>query len=611
MGKTMRTILKWLLRLIVLVLVLGGAFFVHVWYFKPYSVDWFYGRVFAQFAAQSPEMLSSMRILPPWADFYSSKLDDASPTHEAEMAALVSGHVDTLHRYDRNALDREGQLSYDVLDYFLTIQVEGDQFRDHDFPINQMFGVQSSLPNFMTQTHQVNNKHDADAYIARLDLFPQKFAQVLEGLKLRESMKVIPPKFTVDEVLEQMKAFIATPAKQHMLYVSFKEKLDKVAPDAIAQADRDALLGRVEASIDHSVYPAYRSLIDYFTALQPKAQRNDGAWSLPDGDAYYAWCVRMHTTTDMTPEQVHTLGLAEVARVTTEMDAILKDKGLADGPIGPRVQQLAHAPDATFPNTPEGKAAMLKQYQAILDEVNAGLGDAFHVRPKLGVQVKAVPEFAEKTAPGAYYEPGSFDGTRPGTFFANMRNTEENPKFAMRTLAYHEGIPGHHFQISIAQELQNVPFFRRVLPFTAYAEGWALYSERLAWELGFEKDPLDNLGRLRDEMMRAVRLVVDSGIHYKHWTREAAITYMMDNTGMSQTDVTAEIERYFVDPGQALAYKAGMLKILELREKAKQALGPKFVLSEFHDQVLIHGSLPLALLQRVIDDWIAQKQSAN
>ncbi len=603
----MRTVLKWLLRLFVLSLVLGGAFFVHVWYFKPYSIDWFYARVFGQVALQSPELLSNMRILPPWADFYSDKFDDASPRHEAEMASMTRGDVEMLHRYDRGALDRDGQLSYDVLDYFLSMQVEGDRFRDHDFPVNQMFGVQSSLPNFMAETHQVNNRHDADAYIARLDLFPTKFAQVIEGLKLRESMGVLPPKFTVDEVLAQMKGFIAPPAKQQMLYVSFKEKLGKIAPDALSQADRDRLLAGVEASIDRSVYPAYRTLIEYFTALQPKAQRNEGAWSLPDGDAYYAWCVRMHTTTDMTPEQVHTLGLAEVARVTTEMDAILKDKGLADGTIGPRVQQLAHAPDATFPNTPVGKAAMLKEYQAILDEVNAGLGDAFNVRPKLGVQVKAVPAFAEKTAPGAYYEGGSFDGTRPGTFFANMRDTNETPKFAMRTLAYHEGIPGHHFQISIAQELKNVPFFRRVLPFTAYAEGWALYAERLAWELGFEKDPLDNLGRLRDEMMRAVRLVVDSGIHYKHWTREQAIAYMMDNTGMAESDVTSEIERYFVQPGQALAYKAGMLKILELREKAKQALGPKFVLSEFHDQVLIHGSLPLALLQRVIDDWIASK----
>ena len=605
MGK----LLKWLLRLVVLVIVLAAAFFVHVWYFKPAKIDWFYDRVFAQFALHSPEMLSSMRILPPWLDFYSGKLDDASPAHAVQMSDRIRRDAEILHRYDRNALDREGQLSYDVLDYFLSIQVEGDRFRDHDFPVNQMFGVQSSLPNFMAQTHQVNNKHDADAYITRLDLFPDKFAQVIDGLKEREAKNILPPQFTVEEVLTQMQGFIAKPAHENMLYTSFKEKLGKIPAGNIDQTTRDALLARVEASIDHSVYPAYRQLIDYFTTLRPNAQGNYGAWHLPDGDAYYAWRVRQHTTTEMTPEQVHTLGLAEVARISTDMDAILKDKGLSEGSIGARVQQLAHAPESTFPNTPEGKAAMLKRYQVILDEVNAGLDEAFDVRPKLGVEVKAIPEFAEKTAPGAYYEPGSFDGTRPGAFYANMRDTAETPKWAMRTLAYHEGIPGHHFQISIAQELKGVPFFRRVLPFTAYAEGWALYAERLAWELGFEKDSLDNLGRLRDEMMRAVRLVVDSGIHYKHWTREQAIQYMMENTGMAESDVTAEIERYFVAPGQALAYKAGMLKILELREKAKQALGPAFKLSEFHDQVLTRGSLPLALLERVIDDWIKTKQT--
>ena len=240
------------------------------------------------------------------------------------------------------------------------------------------------------------------------------------------------------------------------------------------------------------------------------------------------------------------------------------------------MRQLAADPAQTFPNTAEGKQAMLARYKALLDEVTRAWATAFDVRPRLGMEVKPVPEFAEATAPAAYYQPGAFDGSRPGVFYANMRNTTETPKFAMPTLAYHEGIPGHHFQIAIAQELEHLPFFRRILGFTAYAEGWALYAERLAWELGFEKDPLDNLGRLRDEMMRSVRLVVDTGIHSERWTREQAIAYMMDNTGMSEPDVEAEVERYFVDPGQALAYKAGMLEILALREKARVALGPRF-----------------------------------
>jgi uncharacterized protein (DUF885 family) len=605
----MKTTLKWLLRLLLLAVVAGAAFFVHVWYFKPYRIDWFYGRTFAQFALDSPELLSNLRVLPSWADFYSDKLDDASLAHEQKVAAMLRDDHAVLLSYDRGALDRRGQLSYDVLEYFLRIQVEGDKYRDYDFPINQMSGVQSSLPSFMAQQHQVTNAGEAKAYIARLDKFPQKFDQILEGLRLRESRNLLPPQFLVEDVLRQMDAFIAKPSKENPLYVSFREKLDKIPAERLDAGAHSRLLADVDGAIQNSVYPAYRKLIDYFKALQPKVQGNYGAWHLPDGDAYYAWCVRQHTTSDMTPEQIHQLGLTEVARVGAEMDAILKAQGLDEGTIGARVQQLAKNPDQLFPNTPEGKQAMLKQYQAILDEVNAGLGNAFDVRPELGVIVKAVPEFAEKTAPGAYYEDGSFDGTRPGVFFANMRDPTETPKWAMRTLAYHEGIPGHHFQVSIAQEATDLPFFRRVLPFTAYVEGWALYAERLAWELGFEKDPLDNLGRLRDEMMRAVRLVVDTGIHYKHWTREQAIEYMMQNTGMAESDVTAEIERYFVDPGQALAYKVGMLKILELREKAKSELGPRFDLARFHDQILTNGALPLELLERVVNDWIATVKS--
>jgi uncharacterized protein (DUF885 family) len=604
-----RKLLKWLIRLILVLVVVAGIAFVHVWYFKPYKIDWFYARVFGQFALESPQMLSSMRILPPWADFYSAKLDDASPSHDDRMAAMVKDDLDLLRRYDRDTLDEEGKLSYDALEFFLADQIEGDRFHYHDFPVNQMFGVQSGQPNFMAQTHQVNNTADAENYISRLDRFPLNFSQVIEGLTLRESKGVIPPKFTVDKVLEQMNGFIGVPAEQNMLYTSFGEKLDRIAADAMDPATREDLKARVRTSIEVSVYPAFRDLIAYFTTLQPKATQNRGAWSLPDGDAYYAWCVRSHTTTDMTPEEVHALGLAEVARISAEMDAILREQGLTEGSVGARVQQLARQPEQMYPNTPEGKTAMIDRYQAILDDVNGKLGDAFNRRPKLGVEVNPIPAFSEKTAPGAYYQSGSFDGSRPGVFYANLRDPGETPKFAMRTLAYHEGIPGHHFQITVAQELQGVPFFRRVLPFTAYSEGWALYAERLAWELGFENDPLDNLGRLRDEMMRAVRLVVDSGIHYKRWTREQAIGYMLENTGMGEGDVTAEIERYFVAPGQALAYKAGMLKILALREKARKELGDRFKLSAFHDQVLSHGALPLSLLERVIDEWIAKTKA--
>ena len=601
----MLTLFRWFFRILFVLIAISVAFFIHVWYFKPAKVDWFYGRLFGQVALDSPQMLSSMRILPPWADFYSDKLDDSSPAHEEEMSQRLKDGAATLGEYDRSKLD--DKLSYDVLSYFMKMQLEGDRFRHYNYPVNQMFGVQSSLPDFMVQQHPINSAKDARNYIRRLDAFREKFVQVIESLKLREAENIIPPQFTVDAVLAQMRNFVVPPANENVLYTSFREKLDKLPAGSVSAADREDLLKRAEASINGYVYPAYRDLTAYFVTLQPKAQGNFGAWHLPDGDAYYAYEVRSHTTMDITPEQVHQLGLSEVARISGEMNTILVEQGLTDGSIGERVQQLARRPDQMYPNTPEGKTAMLAEYQRILDDINGKLGPAFDKRPKLGVEVRAIPAMSEKTAPGAYYQPGAFDGSRPGVFYANMRDAGENPKFAMRTLAYHEGIPGHHFQISLAQELTGVPFFRKVLPFTAFSEGWALYAERLAWEMGFEQNPLDNLGRLRDEMMRAVRLVVDSGIHYKHWTREQAISYMIENTGMSETDVTAEIERYFVMPGQALAYKAGMLKILELRERAKLKLGDKFDIKQFHDVVLGNGALPMALLERVVDEWIAKQ----
>ena len=604
----MKRAAKWLGGIALSLLVLVLALVAHTWYFKPLKLDWFYARVFAAYAIDSPEMLSSMRILPGWMDFYSKKLDDASPAHTAKQLAQLKQDLAVLESYSSEGLDAEGKLSYETLRFFLKSQVEGEPFIDHGFPVNQMMGVQSMLPQFMTDVHQVTNKGEAEAYIARLNLFPLKFGQVVESIRLSESKGIVPPKFTVDKVLAEMKAVVAAPAKENVLVTNMRDKLAKVKE--LSEAERGALLAQTEKAVQDAVYPAYGKLIDAFTALQSKATANNGAWSLPNGEAYYAWAVRNHTTSNMTPQQVHELGLAEVERVGAEMDAILKGEGLNEGSIGKRVQILASRPEQQYPNTDEGKKAMLAQYQAILDEVNKGLDPVFDVRPKLGVEVQAVPAASQATAPGAYYMQGSFDGSRPGVFYANMRAPGETPKFAMRTLAYHEGIPGHHFQIAIQQEMTGVPFFRKIIPFTAYHEGWALYAERLAAEQGFQKTPLDNLGRLRDEMMRATRLVVDTGIHYKRWTREQAIDYMINTTGMAEGDVTAEIERYFVNPGQALAYKVGMLKILALREQAKKELGDKFDLKQFHNEVLVHGALPMTLLEGVVNDWVAKRKAA-
>jgi len=316
----------------------------------------------------------------------------------------------------------------------------------------------------------------------------------------------------------------------------------------------------------------------------------------------------------MTPAEVHDLGLSEVARIKSEMWEVLISEGYSNADtsitIGEVIQGINKEERFLFPDNDEGRELIIAEYNRILDEVSEGIDDAFDIRPKAGLEVKRVPEFKEEGSAGAYYNRPAMDGSRGGTFYANLRNVHETVKLGMKTLAYHEGIPGHHFQIAIQSELEGMPIFRTIGLFTAYIEGWALYTEQLAWELGFyDDDPFGNLGRLQAEMMRAVRLVVDTGIHFKKWTREEAIEYMVANTGMTTSEVTTEIERYIVMPGQACAYKIGMIKILELREKAKQQLGDKFELRKFHNVVLKNGAVPLDILEEIVDGYIENEMN--
>lgn len=605
----MRRVLKWSFRLLLVLFLLLALLVAHTIWFKPLRIGWFFERVFIEFMVDNPEMLSGMRMLPPWLDWYSDDLADASLAAAEKMRTKLRNDLATLRSYDRAALDPQAQVSHDMLEYFLAIQVEGERFHLHDYPLNQLFGLQNGLPTFMATQHQVKSEREANDYIARLRKFPLKFEQTLEGLEAREAAGIIPPQFVVEKVLDEMRRFVAVAPGQNLLHTSFAEKLGKIDATTMDEATRARLLGEVEQAIGDAVYPAYRRFIAYYEALQPKATTNHGVWALPDGEAMYAWAVRQHTTTDMTADEVHALGLAEVARIEAEMDAILQGEGLVEGTVGDRVQQIATRPDQLYPDDDAGREQIIADFQRIIDEIDAGLGDTFNVRPKAGVKVERVPVFREKTAPGAYYNPPAFDGSRPGIFYINLRNTAEVARFGMRTLAYHEGIPGHHFQTTIQQELTGVPTFRKVLPFTAFSEGWALYTERLAWEMGFQDDPLDNLGRLQAEMFRAVRLVVDTGMHAKRWTREQAIDYMLGKTGMPETDVVAEIERYLVMPGQALAYKVGMNRLLELRERAKAELGGKFVLARFHDFILTGGDMPLTLLDARVAQWIADEKA--
>ena len=602
---------RWLKRigLVLLVLVvLGALLFAHTAWFKPLRIGWFYERVFLEYALDDPELLSRIRVLEPLGlSFHNDDLTDASPARDEALRRKLNADYAMLKRYDTSGMDTSERLSYDILEYFLGLQVRGEPYARHNFPVNQLFGVQSSLPSFLADVHQIKRRADAADYISRLGKVGIKFDQVIEGLKERETLGILPPRFTVEKVIAQMQAFRATPIDENVLHTSFRKRIDEAAAGEFSDIERKQLEDAVSEQIGSVVYPAYDALIAYFQRLQVKVTRNDGAWRLPDGEAFYAFAVEMHTTTRAEPETLHQTGLSEVARIQAQMDLILRTAGYADGSVGARMQALGKDPAQLYPDTDAGRAQILADFKSIIEEIDSKLEPYFDVRPAAGVEVRRVPEFSEKTAPGAYYQSPAMDGSRPGVFYLNLRNVDEIARFGMRTLAYHEAVPGHHFQLSVMQELKGVPTFRRLVPFTAYSEGWALYTEQLAYEAGFQAQPLDNLGRLQAELFRAVRLVVDTGMHAKRWTREQAIAYMIDNTGMPESYVTAEIERYLVNPGQALAYKVGMMKILELRERARSTLGSRFDIRGFHNVVLTGGAMPLAILERRVEAWIADQ----
>ncbi|HQF61952.1 MAG TPA: DUF885 domain-containing protein [Anaerolineaceae bacterium] len=606
MGSTI-----WIAGVVIVLLVLAGWLASLIWG-KPWLVQGLFLRTFAKFVFKGPELLTMLGFLEKFGlHGHNARLSDASEAFQDKTYRFVRRDLGILRSYNRQRMPRGVQISADVMAAFLEDIVESERFRYHDYPVNQMFGIQSEMPNFMMTIHPVISKLEARNYVRRLNRFGVKFDQVLEGLRIREAKGCIPPRFVIRRVLDEMTAFIGAPARENPLYTVFAEKLGKLKN--VKVADQQQILAEAAAAIENTVYPAYQKFIDYFTALEQKATEDDGVWKLPDGDAYYAYCLRSNTTTNYTPAEVHEIGLREVERIEAEMRAIFERLGYANVENPTRkLNELGKEEHFLYANTDEGRAACLGEYQHILDEMNAALDPYFAVRPKAILKVERVPEFREKTSAGAYYQMGALGGGRPGIFFANLRDMNEIHKFGMKTLSYHEGIPGHHFQISIAQELKSVPIFRRMLPFTAYAEGWALYAEKLAREIGmYRDDPYSELGCLDSELFRAVRLVVDTGIHYKRWTREQAIEYMSAHAAQEQESVISEIERYIVMPGQACAYKIGMIKILELRERTQKALGAAFDLREFHDVILKNGSLPLSILDEIVQAYIRQKTAEH
>jgi uncharacterized protein (DUF885 family) len=589
------------------------VFVVNLVWFRPFSLNLFYEKVFITFLLEDPELLTQIGVAEQFGyRRHNAHLSDASEAKTDRDFAAWHRHLADLRAYDPARQSPAQRLSTRVLDFFVESQLEGERFKLHNYPVNQLFGVQNGTPDFLINQHAITDKRGAEDYLSRLGEVGRKFDQVLDGLALREQRGIVPPRFVIDRVLTEMRGFAEPPAQRNPLYTNFADKLAKLP--GLSEPDRTALLARCAQVLDDGVRPAYRRLIGFFEGQRGRATDDDGAWKLPDGEAFYAWRLRQQTTSSKTPAQVHALGLAEVARIEAQMQAILTAQGqLQPGETpGQALQRLAKDARFLYPNTDAGRDAALADYRRMLTEQLALSRRVIGHLPAAAIEVQRIPAFKEATAPGAYYMPPALDGSRPGVFYANLRDMAEVPKFSMRTLSVHEGVPGHHVQVALAQAQAGGPTFRKVLPFTAYIEGWALYAEWLATEMGvYKDDPYGDLGRLQDEMMRAVRLVVDTGIHAQRWPRQRAIDYMVAKTGMTEPAVVSEVERYIVDPGQACAYKLGMLTIQAARARAEQALGARWnaqAEQDFHDLVLAGGALPLAVLDEQVDGWIAQRR---
>ncbi len=611
----MRLFLRGLGAVFLLVFLAGGYLVYTTVWGTPLKFNWLLNRQAVTYVFDHPEALTQIGAIDgSWIDFHSGKLDPYSLGERQDGYDRARKFADEVKAWDRSKLSSQEQLSYDIALWSYGRALSDEKYpwlgaNDSPYPVNQAFGIQKELPNFLLSTHQITNAKLARHYVDRLHGMGPVLDAVAADVDRQAKLGVIAPDFIIDDCIDQMQSLIAPEPAKNTLVVNLAEKTAKLGMDADA---RTQLIADATAAVKDVVYPAYRRLIAEEKAIRPLATHDAGLWHIKGGDAYYADQLKLLTSTDMTPEQIHAYGLSEVARISAEADGVLQSVGLRDGTVGQRLDKLMTDPRFLYQNDDKGRAQMLAHYKELLGHVKILLPKYFSRLPKAQLDVRRVPPFSEKGSAGAYYEPPSLDGGRPGIFFANLRNVGETPMWAMPTLAYHEGIPGHHMQVATAMEIHDLPLLRQFAFLPAFGEGWALYAEHLAKDIGlYNNDPYGDLGRLQAELFRATRLVVDTGMHAKHWSREQAIQYMQSTTGMANSDVTAEIERYVVWPGQACAYKIGMKTILELREKAKMQLGSKFDLRAFHALVLENGAMPLWLLQRNVDTWITEKRESS
>ena len=536
-----------------------------------------------------------------------SDINDAEAIASAELSKQQLDKV--VAEINPQHLDEQTQLSYRLFLERWQDSIDDLQWRDHGYPITQMRGTHTSVATMLINQHPIASLDDAQDYIARLNAIPNLFGQLEEILLKRADKGVIAPKFTWPEMIEASQNIITGApfdnGEASTIWADFSKKVTAMDTD---EETRQQLMSEAKQALIEQVKPAYDKLIGTMQNLYARSTTDDGVWKLPNGEAYYQHRLESITTTKLTAQEIHDIGLSEVARIHDEMREIMQKVGF-EGNLQEFFEFMRVDPQFYYPETEEGRQRYLDEATALIDNMKTRLDELFYTKPKAELVVKAVEPFREQSAGKAFYQRPAPDGSRPGMYYANLYKMSSMPTYQMEALAYHEGIPGHHMQLAISQELDGLPRFRRFGSATAYTEGWGLYSEFIPKEMGLYEDPYSDFGRLAMELWRACRLVVDTGIHQLRWTRQEAIDYLVENTPNPVDDLEKAIGRYIVWPGQATAYKIGMLKIIELREKARTALGDKFDLRGYHDVILRNGPLPLNMLEEEVDKWIAGQEA--
>jgi len=565
-----------------------------------------FDQAMAETLRRQPELTTALGLDKDSLAWTKSELSDTSLTALAQNKATDSARLAALTAIDRKQLFGMDAVNYDTVRFVLEVAEAGNrgfqyggQGSGAPYVISQLTGVYQQAPDFLDNQHVIGAKADADAYLARLEAFGRVMDQEVEVVRHDVALGVVPPDFAIDKTLTQMRAFLASaPADAPVVESIVRRTREKgIAGDWSAQA---------QGLYVEKVRPALARQAALMESLRPGAVHDAGVWRLPDGEAYYAVSLRNYTTATMSPAEIHALGLDLVKSLGAEADALMKKAGYTKGAVGERYRAMAVDPRQVYPNTDAGKDELLAKLNEQVASVTRKLPQWFGQLPKAPLQIRRVPPAIEAGAPGGYYNAPSLDGSRPGIYWINLRDTAEVPAWTLPTLSYHEGIPGHHLQLSLNNEAGDLPLIRKVTSFSGYSEGWALYAEQLAVEMGmYQADVLGHIGMIHDAMFRAVRLVVDTGMHDKRWSREQALKYYVDALGDNEAAAATEIERYCVWPGQACSYMVGKITWLRARDRARKALGARFDIRKFHDAGLLAGGTPLTVLDQVIDNYIA------